>query len=75
MTVNRISSAKSLGNTRKLRLPTLQQTFTISHFRKRCGICTKLMEKTLEQVQRSSGVFIVKFEHILRLFLVFLLLT
>ena len=33
------------------------------------------MEKTLEQVQRSSGVFIVKFEHILRLFLVFLLLT
>ena len=47
----------------------------ISHFRKRCGICTKLMEKTLEQVQRSSGVFIVKFEHILRLFLVFLLLT
>ena len=30
MTVNRITSAKSLGNNRKLRFPTPQQTFTRS---------------------------------------------
>ena len=44
--------------------------------RKRCEICSKLTIKTPELRQRSlSGVFIVNFEHISHLFLVFLLLT
>ena len=43
--------------------------------RKMCEICSKLKIKTPERRQRSlSGVFIVDFEHILHLFLVFLLL-
>ena len=37
-----------------------------------CEICSKLTTKTPE---RHSGVFIVNFEHISRLVLVFLLLT
>ena len=42
----------------------------------RSKICSKLTIKTPEQCQwRHSGVFIVNFEHILHLFLVFLLLT
>ena len=41
--------------------------------RKRCEICSKLTIKTPER--RRSGVFIVNFEHILHLFLVFLLLN
>ena len=40
----------------------------------RCEICSKLTIKTPEQWRRS-GVFIVKFEHISHLLLVFLLLT
>ena len=61
-----------------------QLTFTCSNStvektrntRKRCEICSKLTIKTLEQRQRCrSGVFIVNFEHISHLFLVFLLLT
>ena len=44
--------------------------------RTRCEICSKLKIKTPERRQwRRSGVFIVTFEHISRLFLVFLLLT
>ena len=44
--------------------------------RKSCEICSKLTIKTLERRQwRRSGIFIVNFEHILHLFLVFLLLT
>ena len=44
--------------------------------RKRCEICSKLTIKTPEQRQwRRSGVFIVNFEHISHLALVFLLLT
>ena len=45
--------------------------------RKRCQICSKLTIKTPEQRHswRHSGVFIVKFEHISHLLLVFLLLT
>ena len=44
--------------------------------RKRCEICSKLTIKTPERRQwRHSGVFIVNFEHISPLFLVFLLLT
>ena len=44
--------------------------------RKWCEICSKLIIKTPEQLQwRRSGVFIVAFEHISHLFLVFLLLT
>ena len=46
--------------------------------RARCEICSKLTVKTPERRQwqwRRSGVFIVNFEHISQLFLVFLLLT
>ena len=42
---------------------------------KRCEIFSKLTIKTPERRRRRSDVFIVTFEHILRLFLVFLLLT
>ena len=46
------------------------------NIRTRCKICSKLTIKTPEQRQwRRSGVFIVNFEHILHLALVFLLLT
>ena len=38
------------------------------NIRKRCEICSKLTEKTLERRQRRSGVFIVNFEHIHTLF-------
>ena len=41
-----------------------------------CEICSNLTIKTLERRQlRLSGVFIVNFEHISHLVLVFLLLT
>ena len=41
-----------------------------------CEICSKLTIQTPEQREwRRSGVFIVNFEHILHLVLVFLLLT
>ena len=44
--------------------------------RKRCEICSKLTIKIPERRQwRRSGIFIVNFEHILHLALVFLLLT
>ena len=44
--------------------------------RTRCEICSKLTIKIPERHQwRRSGNFIVNFEHILHLFLVFLLLT
>ena len=44
--------------------------------RTRCEICSKLTIKTPERHQRRcSGVFIVNFEHISHLVLVFLLLT
>ena len=38
-------------------------------------MCSKLTIKTSERRQRRSGVFIVNFEHISQLSLVFLLLT
>ena len=44
--------------------------------RTRCGICSKLTINTPERRHwRRSGVFIVNFEHIPHLVLVFLLLT
>ena len=43
--------------------------------RKRCETCSKLTIKTPEPGQRCSGMFIVNFEHISHLFLLFLLLT
>ena len=44
--------------------------------RTKCEICSKLTIKTSERRQwRRSGVFIVNFEHISHLVLVFLLLT
>ena len=54
--------------------PTNTDLFMVnnSNTRKRCEICSKLTMKTPE---RRSTVFIVNFEHISHLFLVFLLLT
>ena len=52
--------------------------FKVSHRknRKGCEICSKLTIQTAEQCQsRCSCIFIVNFEHISHLFLVFLLLT
>ena len=47
-----------------------------SNTRAKCEICSKLTIKTLERRQwRCPGVFIVNFEHILYLVLMFLLLT
>ena len=47
-----------------------------SNNRKRCKICSKLTIKTPERLHwRRSGVFIVNFEHISHLILVFLLLN
>ena len=44
--------------------------------RKNCEICSNLTIKTQERCQwRRSGVFLVNFEYISQLFLVFLLLT
>ena len=43
--------------------------------RKRCEICPKLTKKTPERCRRRFGVFIVDFEHISHLVLVFPLLT
>ena len=44
--------------------------------RTKCEICSKLTIKTPDQRNwRRSGVFIVNFEHISQLILVFLLLT
>ena len=49
---------------------------TIKTLEKKFGICLKLAMKTQERHQRRcSGVFIVNFEHISQLFLVFLFLT
>ena len=46
------------------------------NFRKRCKICSNLTIKTPKRRQwLCYGVFIVNFEHILHLFLVFVLLT
>ena len=54
----------------------LKPTIETLEKRKRCEICSKLIIKTPERRQcRCSGVFIVNFEHISHLFLVFLLLT
>ena len=50
--------------------------FNNENTRIRCEICSKLTEKTPEQLQwRRSGVLIVNVEHILDLVLAFLLLT
>ena len=43
------------------------------NIRKRCELCSKLIIKALER--RCSGVFVVNFEHLSRLCLMFLLLT
>ena len=43
--------------------------------RTKCDICLKLTIKTPERRWRRSGIFIVNFEHISHLVLVFLLLN
>ena len=51
-------------------------TVNIRNTRTKCKICSKLTLKTPERRHwRRSGVFIVNFEHISHLVLVFLLLT
>ena len=48
--------------------------FNNRNTRKRCKVCSKLTMKMPERCQwRRSGDFIVNFEHILDLFLLFLL--
>ena len=48
----------------------------VIYVRKRSNLCSKLTTKTPERHQwRYSTVFIINFEHISSLFLVFLLLT
>ena len=50
--------------------------FNNINIRQKCKICSKLIIKTSERRQLPrSGVLIVNFENIKRLFLVFLLLT
>ena len=50
--------------------------FNNRNTRKRCEICSKLTINTPERRHwRHSGVFVVNFEHVLHLFLVFLLFT
>ena len=61
-----------------LHTPVGQYMFKVNNRnnRKRCEICSKLTTKTLERrYGRHSDVFIVNFEHILNLVLMFLLLT
>ena len=61
-----------------LRFPANIYLFKVNNrnTRKRREICSKLTIKTPEgHYWRRSGVFIVNFEHILRLFIMFLLLT
>ena len=48
---------------------------TVETLKNRCEICSKLKIKIPEQRQWRSGNFFVNFEYILRLLLVFLLLT
>ena len=53
-----------------------QQTFINTNTRKGCEICSELTTETLEIDPRySSGVFIVNFNDISHLFLLFLLLN
>ena len=60
----------------KVHIPASTSLFKVNNTRKRCKICSKLTIKTLEERQlRRSGIFIVNFEYILHLFLVFLLMT
>ena len=60
----------------KAHIPANTSLFKVNNTRKRCKICSKLTIKTLEERQlRRSSVFIVNFENILHLFLVFLLMT
>ena len=59
-------------------LPSRQSLFKVNNKNTRtwCELCSKLTMKTPERRQwRCSGVFIVNFEHISLLVLVFLMLT
>ena len=49
--------------------------FNDRNARTRCEICSKLTIKAPERQWRRSGVFVVNFEHISHLVLVFMLLT
>ena len=65
-------------NTETISLPTPLDIYLLKvndrNTRTRCEICLKLTIKTPERRQlRSSGVFIVNFEHVSHLVLVFLL--
>ena len=58
-------------------IPTGNYTFKVNNrkTRTRCEICPKVAIKTPERRRHRSAVFIVNFEHISHLVLVFLLLT
>ena len=53
------------------------QMFKVNNrnFRKRCEICPNNNNNTRTTSRRRAGIFIVNFEHISYVFLVFLLLT
>ena len=65
-----------LFNRLKTIMPASIYLFNVNNIntRKRCETCSKLTIKTPER-RRCSGAFTVNFEHILQLFLVFLLLN
>ena len=74
--LNSLSLYWFLYNTKKKHNPVNIYLFKVNNRNttKRCEICWKLTMKTPEWHQwRRSGVFIVNFEHISHLFLVFLL--
>ena len=71
------NSSKCCNKTRITHYPTNIYLLKVNNrnSRKRCEICSKLTIKTRERRRRRSGVFIVNFEHVSHLFLLFLLLT
>ena len=71
-----IDSCKTVTSNIGENIPRSQPAFRNTRCEIWCEICSKLSIKTPEQhPRRRSCVFIVNFEHISRLVLVFLLLT
>ena len=74
--LNNIGPAQPEITCSKLTTETLEQEVNNRNTRTRCEICSELTIKTAKRRQwRRSGVFIVNFEHISHLVLVFLLLA
>ena len=71
--LSKFPSCKHLNDSLSLLLNIYLFKFNNRNTRKSCEICLKL--KVEKPHWRRSGVFIVNFEHILHLFVVFLLLN